>query len=49
MSDAKTLIQDLADQFRRDDEAAADLWSWLPSHYFATQLYGDYACDRRPR
>ena len=36
--------QALADE----DEAASDLWSWLPSHAVAEKHHGDYASEHRP-
>lgn len=45
---AKYIFRDLARTFELEDEAASDLWSWLPSHYFAKKLYSDYADEKRP-
>jgi hypothetical protein len=44
----KSIIRDLSRTFEMEDEAASDLWSWLPSHYFAKKLYDDYADEKRP-
>jgi hypothetical protein len=45
---AKALIMDLARRFECEDEAAHDLWSWLPSEHFAKRGHGDYACNHQP-
>lgn len=41
-------IQRLAHQFDEEDNAAGDLWSWLPSHAAAEKAHGDYASNHRP-
>jgi hypothetical protein len=45
---AKAFIMELAHRFESEDEAAFDLWSWLPSEHFAKRGHGDYACEHRP-
>lgn len=41
-------IQELAAQFDEEEDAASDLWSWLPSHKAAEACHGDYAHEFRP-
>lgn len=38
----------LGQQLSDEDEAAADLWTWLPSHAVAEKHHGDYAIEHRP-
>lgn len=45
---ARDLIAELARQFAAEDNAAFDLWSWLPSHRRASKAHGDYASEYRP-
>lgn len=37
-----------AQQLADEDNAASDLWSWLPSHVLATKHHGDQAAHFRP-
>jgi len=37
-----------ARQLSEEDDAASDLWSWLPSHAVAQKHHGDYASEHRP-
>ena len=39
---------EFARQLSEEDEAASDLWSWLPSHAVAQKHHGDYALEHRP-
>jgi len=41
-------IQNLAHEFDAQDNAAFDLWTWLPSHREATKYHGDYASEFMP-
>jgi hypothetical protein len=41
-------IASLARQFSEEDNAAFDLWSWLPSHKAAEKFHGDRAFNFRP-
>lgn len=41
-------IKRLAHQMEREDNAAHDLWTWLPSYAVATKGHGDYASNHRP-
>ncbi len=44
---AQELIR-LGEQLAAENAAAADLWSWLPSHKIAEQHHGDYASEHGP-
>lgn len=48
MTSPRHAIQQLARQFEAEDNAAFDLWSWLPSHKAAKKAHGDYADEHRP-
>lgn len=41
-------IRELARRFDDEDNAAFDLWSWLPTHRRAQKDHGDYAHEYRP-
>lgn len=41
-------IQRLAHDMAREDNAAHDLWTWLPSYAAAVKWHGDYATEHRP-
>ena len=41
------LIQ-LGEELAEENNAAADLWSWLPSHAIALKHHGDYAANHCP-
>lgn len=41
-------IQSLANEFDAEDNAAVDLWSWLPSRKIAEKYHGDCADNVRP-
>lgn len=46
-----SLIEDMRRLVAVHDETAEDaynLWSWLPSNYFAQATHGDYADEHRP-
>jgi hypothetical protein len=38
----------LGEQLAEEDNAAEDLWTWLPSHTVAMKRHGDYATNHRP-
>lgn len=42
------MIRALAAQFDAEDNAAHDLWTWLPSYKIAEKHHGDYAFEFRP-
>ena len=44
----RAMIRSLAREFDAEDNAAADLWTWLPSHASAVKHWGDYASEFRP-
>lgn len=44
----RSMIQDLARDFDAQDEASADLWTWLPSYESVVKRHGDYACEYGP-
>lgn len=46
--DLRNEIQRLAHQFEREDSAAHNLWTWLPSHAAAQKGHGDHAGNFRP-
>lgn len=48
MTSPRYAIQQLARQFEAEDNAASDLWSWLPSHKAAEKAHGDYASEHQP-
>lgn len=48
MSSLRTEIQMLAKQLEEEDNAAFDLWTWLPSHEIASEHHGDYAAEFMP-
>ena len=41
-------IKQLAHRFDEEDNAAFDLWTWLPSHKDAVERFGDYASEHMP-
>jgi len=41
-------IQRLAHNMQLEDNAAHDLWTWLPSYAAARKGHGDYATQHRP-
>jgi hypothetical protein len=41
-------IQALARQFDAEDNAAFDLWSWLPSYKEAKKFHGEYVDQHEP-
>ena len=41
------LIQ-LGEQLAAENDAAHDLWTWLPSHKIAVKHHGDYASEHCP-
>jgi hypothetical protein len=41
-------IRHLAAVLDAEDNAASDLWSWLPSHRAAVMCHGDYASEFTP-
>jgi hypothetical protein len=38
----------LGEQLSEEENAAFDLWTWLPSHREATKYHGDYSIEHRP-
>jgi hypothetical protein len=38
----------LGQELSAEDDAASDLWTWLPSHKIAQKHHGDYAIEHRP-
>jgi hypothetical protein len=38
----------LGEQLAAENNAAADLWTWLPSHAVAVERHGDYASSHCP-
>lgn len=38
----------LAHKLEDEENAASDLWTWLPSYEVANHFHGDYASDVRP-
>ena len=38
----------LGEQLSREENAAFDLWTWLPSYKEARKYHGDYADEQRP-
>lgn len=44
---AQELIQ-LGQQLAAENDAAHDLWTWLPSYKVAQKHHGDYAYEYRP-
>lgn len=47
MNVRRSLI-DLGAQLQAEDEAAFQLWSWLPSYRAAEKAHGEHACEHRP-
>lgn len=45
----KDMLMVLGRQLDDENNAANDLWSWLPSHEVATELWGDYAIEQMPQ
>lgn len=45
----KNMLIALGRQLEDENNAANDLWSWLPSHQVATELWGDYAIEQMPQ
>jgi len=48
MSKARDVIIELGHQLAEEQNAAADLWTWLPSHRRAQAGHGDQAHEHRP-
>jgi hypothetical protein len=48
MSNLRYDIQRFAAELDAQDNAAFDLWSWLPSHKAAKKAHGDYADEHTP-
>jgi len=48
MSDLRYGIQHLARELEQEDNAAHDLWSWLPTYKAAKACHGDYAFNVTP-
>lgn len=46
--DLRKQFIELGYELARDQDAASDLWSWLPSHKAAESAYGDYASEHMP-
>jgi len=46
--DLKEQIVLLGHKIEEENDAANDLWSWLPSHREAVKFHGDYAHEHRP-
>jgi hypothetical protein len=44
----KSEIMNLSRQLEEEENAASDLWSWLPSHKAAQACHGDYAHEFCP-
>lgn len=38
----------LGEELSAENNAAVDLWSWLPSHTVVVDHHGDYATEHRP-
>ena len=47
-NDLRLQIMNLATKMEKEDEAAFDLWSWLPSCGEAEKYHGDYYCELKP-
>ena len=47
-SPLKSELIRLGAQLSEEDNAAHDLWSWLPSHRVAEKHHGDYAVEYQP-
>ena len=45
---AASELQSLARDIEREQTAALDLWTWLPSHRAAVKSHGDYASEFAP-
>lgn len=48
MQDLRETIIRLGNQFEQEDNAAHDLWTWLPSYKAAQAGHGDYAVEQMP-
>lgn len=48
MNKLRTLILELGHQFEAEDNAASDLWTWLPSHAVAEKHHGSQAVNVQP-
>jgi len=48
MEDLRSLIQNIAHEFDREDNSAFDLWTYLPSYKEAQKYHGDYAANFTP-
>lgn len=48
MSKLKFELIRLGEQLAEESNAAADLWTWLPSHAVAEKRHGDYATNHCP-
>lgn len=48
MKSARDAIRQLAHAMDEEDNAASDLWTWLPSYDEANNHHGDYASEFRP-
>jgi len=48
MSKIKLDLIQLGEELAEENNAAADLWSWLPSHAIAEKHHGDHADNYRP-
>lgn len=44
---AQELIE-FGQQLAAENDAAHDLWTWLPSYKVAEKFHGDYAMEHRP-
>lgn len=44
----RSQLSEFARQLEEEDNAAFDLWSWLPSHKAAKAAHGDYAAEYTP-
>lgn len=47
-NDLRDMIRAAARRFDDEDNAAHDLWTWLPSHAAAVADHGDHAACARP-
>ena len=48
MGDLRNQIIRLGEQLAAEENAAHDLWTWLPSHAVAKRNHDDYASAHRP-
>lgn len=46
--DLRASLLEFARSLESESEAAADLWTWLPSYRVATAAHGEYATNYRP-